>query len=205
MNYLQFREKMFDLVCVNTNQVYAWQPAFNRNNFSRWVKKGLLVRLRQGYYTFPEYKNKVDIAYYFANRIYQPSYISLHTALSFYGIIPESVVQITSITTLKTAIFINDFGEYSYKNIKESLFFGYDIKDMPDRRVLQFATAEKAILDLLYIYPFYNTEQDFRELRFDEDFLYNDLNVSRLNEYVSNFKSKALEKRAKLLIKSYNL
>ena len=205
MNYLQFKEKMFDLVCVNINQVYAWHPDFNRNNFSRWVKKGLLIRLRQGYYTFPEYKNKVDIAYYLANRIYQPSYISLHTALSFYGIIPESVVQITSITTLKTAMFINEFGQYSYKNIKKSLFFGYDIKAMPDGRALQFAYAEKSILDLLYLYPFYNTEQELRELRFDEDFLHNDLNVNRLNEYISNFKSKALEKRAKLLTKSYNL
>lgn len=205
MNYLKFREKMFDLVCVNINQVYAWRPDFNRNNFSRWVKKGLLIRLRQGYYTFPEYKNNVDIAYYLANRIYQPSYISLHTALSFYGIIPESVVQITSITTLKTAMFINEFGQYSYKNIKKSLFFGYDIKAMPDGRALQFAYAEKSILDLLYLYPFYNTEQELRELRFDEDFLHNDLNVNRLNKYISNFKSNALEKRAKLLIKSYNL
>ena len=205
MNYLQFRKKMFDLVCFNINQVYAWHPDFNRNNFSRWVKKGLLIRLRQGYYTFPEYKNKVDIAYYLANRIYQPSYISLHTALSFYGIIPESVVQITSITTLKTALFVNEFGEYSYKNIKKSLFFGYDIKATPDGRALQFAYAEKSILDLLYLYPFYNTEQELRELRFDEDFLHNELNVNRLNEYISNFKSKALEKRAKLLTKSYNL
>ena len=76
---------------------------------------------------------------------------------------------------------------------------------MPDGRALQFATAEKSILDLLYLYPFYNTEQELRELRFDEDFLHNDLNVNRLNEYISNFKSKALEKRAKLFTKSYNL
>ena len=102
-------------------------------------------------------------------------------------------------------MFINEFGQYSYKNIKKSLFFGYDIKAMPDGRALQFAYAEKSILDLLYLYPFYNTEQELRELRFDEDFLHNDLNVNRLNEYISNFKSKALEKRAKLLTKSYNL
>ena len=61
------------------------------------MKKGLLVRLRQGYYTFSEYLASSDHVYFFANRIYKPSYISLHTALSFYGIIPEAVGSITSV------------------------------------------------------------------------------------------------------------
>jgi hypothetical protein len=52
----------------------------------------------------------------------------LHTALAFYGIIPEAVVQVTSVTSLKTASFRNEFGEYSYKNVKENLMFGYELK-----------------------------------------------------------------------------
>ncbi|MCD7850081.1 MAG: hypothetical protein LUH63_10310, partial [Parabacteroides sp.] len=58
---------------------------FDRNSLTRWVKKGYLIRLRQGYFAFSEYKSKPDYFLYFANRIYRPSYISLHTALSFYG------------------------------------------------------------------------------------------------------------------------
>lgn len=54
MNYLEFRNQMFETACFNINQVYAWQPDFDRNNFVRWTRKGLLIRLRQGYYTFPE-------------------------------------------------------------------------------------------------------------------------------------------------------
>ena len=114
---------MFDLGCFNIHQVYAWKPGFDRNNFVRWAQKGYIIRLRQGYYSFPEYKGKPDFALYFANRIYRPSYVSLHTALSFYGIIPEAVVQITSVTTLKTAGFTNEFGEYSYKSISGDLMF----------------------------------------------------------------------------------
>ena len=113
MNYFEFRKKMFDLACFNTHQVYAWQPDFDRNNFTRWIKKGLLVRLRQGYFAFPEYLPRPDYAQYIANRIYRPSYISLHAALSFYGMIPEAVVQITSVSPLKTASFKNAFAEYS--------------------------------------------------------------------------------------------
>ena len=150
---------MFDLACFNTYQVFAWKPDFDRNNITRWLKKGYLVRLRQGYYAFPEYKAKPDYSRYFANRIYKPSYISLHTALSFYGMIPESVVQTTSVTSLKTTSFMNDFGEYSYHTVKENLMFGYDLKPMADNRTIQFATPEKALLDLLYLYPFYDNEQ----------------------------------------------
>lgn len=146
MTFLEFKDKMFDLACFSIHQVYAWKPNFDRNNLTRWVKKGYLIRLRQGYFAFYEYKEKNDYAFYFANRIYRPSYISLHTALAFYGMIPEAVVQITSVTTLKTASFTNDFGQYSYRNLKENLLFGYELKPMADKRTIQFATRKKLCL-----------------------------------------------------------
>lgn len=205
MNYLEFKNRMFELGCFNTHQVYAWEPDFDRNNFVRWVKKGLLLRLRQGYYTFPEYKSKPDFSLFFANRIYRPSYISLHTALAFYGMIPEAIVQITSVTSLKTASFRNEFGEYEYKSIKKELMFGYDIKPLVNGQSLQLARPEKALLDLLYLYPFYNTEQEMEDLRLDEYFLQDKLNLPLLEDYLLKFKSKALQKRVKLLKSTYAL
>lgn len=205
MNYLEFKNRMFDLGCFNIHQVYAWKPGFDRNNFSRWIDKGLIIRLRRGYYTFPEYKGKPDFVLYFANRIYRPSYVSLHAALAFYGIIPEAVIQITNVTTLKTVSFSNDFGEYSYKNVKEDLMFGYDLKPIAEGRTLQLAKPEKALLDLLYLYPFYNTEQELEGLRLDEDFLEDDLNLEVLGEYLEKFGNKSLDNRVKLLMKTYGL
>ena len=205
MNFLTFKERMFELACFSIYQVLAWQPDFDRNNLTRWVKKGYLLKLRQGYYAFPEYKSNPDYALYMANRIYKPSYISLHTALSFYGMIPEAVVQITSVTSLKTASFTNDFGEYTYSNVKESLMFGYDLKPMSESRVLQFAKPEKALLDLLYLYPFYDSEQELEELRLDEDYMSEDLDTVLLQDYVPRFENKSLEKRVKLLLETYGL
>lgn len=205
MSFLELKEQLFDLACFNIYQVYAWKPDFDRNNLTRWTKKGYLIRLRQGYFAFSEYKNKPDFSLYFANRIYRPSYISLHTALSFYGVIPEAVVQITSVTALKTASFANNFGEYAYKNVKENLMFGYELKPMADHRTIQFATPEKALLDLLYLYSFYDNEQELEELRLDEDFLHTDLNTDLLMEYCAKFQSKALDHRIKLLFKTYDL
>jgi predicted transcriptional regulator of viral defense system len=205
MNFIEFRNRFLSLACFTTNQVYASYPGFNRNNLGHWVRYGYLIRLRQGYYAFPEYKGSAEFAFYFANIIYKPSYISLHTALSFYGIIPEAVPEITSVTTLKTMTFSNDFGEYSYKNIKPDMMFGYDLREMEGGRRIMFATPEKALIDLLYLYPFYNTEQDLEELRLDESFMEDELNTERLMEFTERIGTKALNNRINILIKVYNL
>jgi predicted transcriptional regulator of viral defense system len=205
MNFIEFRNRFLPLVYFNTNQVYAWYPEFNRNNLGRWVKQGYLIRLRQGYYAFPEYRKSTDFALYIANIIYKPSYVSLHTALSYYGIIPEAVPQITSVTTLKTITFSNDFGEYSYKNIKPDMMFGYDLREMEGGRRIMFATPEKALVDLLYLYPFYNTERDIEELRLDESYMEDDFDAERLKEFSDRIGSKALSNRIKLLRKVHNL
>lgn len=204
MNYIEFRENFYPLACFSLDQIYSAYPRFNRTNLTRWIRKGYITRLRQGYFTFPDYKSKRDFSLYFANRIYKPSYISLHTALSFYGMIPEAVSQITSVTSLKTATFRNDFGDYSYKNIKDELMFGYELKEMDANRRLMFATPEKALLDLLYLYPFYNSEKEMEELRMDEYYMKEDLNVEILMSYNGRFRSKALDKRTRLLQKVYN-
>jgi hypothetical protein len=119
--------------------------------------------------------------------------------------IPESVVQITSVTSLKTASFKNNFGEYIYKSVNENLMFGYDLKPMEQGRTLQFAKPEKALLDLLYLYPQYNSEQDFIDLRLDEDFLHDEFKKPLLLEYTAKFKSNAVERRINLFLSTYQL
>lgn len=205
MNWIKFKSKMFELGCFNVNQVYGWQKGFDRNNFSRWTQKGYLVRLRQGLYTFPEYKNTPGMAMYFAGQMYKPSYISLHSALSFYGVIPEAIMQITSVSSLKTAFFKNSFGEYSYKSVRPDLMFGYEPQSVCDGWPTYYAHLEKAILDLLYLYPFYNTETELVNLRFDKAVLNEDLDVERFNAYAEQFRSKALDKRVFMLSKVYDL
>ncbi|MDD2454888.1 MAG: hypothetical protein PHE10_01000 [Kiritimatiellae bacterium] len=205
MNWFDFRSRLFDLGCFSIHQVYAWQPDFDRNNFVRWTRKGYLVRLRQGVYAFPEYRGKPDYAAYFAGKIYSPSYISLHSALAFYGLIPESVVQITSVTSLKTAVFKNGFGEYSYRSVRDDLMFGYVPRPLADGRTTAYATREKALLDLLYLYPFYDTERELSELRLDGDVLNEDVNRAEWESLAERFHSAALEKRRRLLSKVYGL
>ena len=205
MDFLLFKERMYPMGCFNINQVLLWEKDFDRNNLTRWCRKGLLVKLKNLYYAFPEYRQVPDFSRYVANRIYAPSYISLHSALAFYGMIPEEVVQLTSVTTLKTARFENPFGIFHYQNLKTQHYFGYEIKTMQNGRGLLFATPEKALLDLLYLNPYYKTEQDMEELRLDEAFIQSEFNTERFSDYLSRIGSKALEKRVRLLLKVYEL
>jgi hypothetical protein len=115
------------------------------------------------------------------------------------------VVQITSVTPLKTAFFSNVIGEYSYKTIRQELMFGYTLKSLTGFLSWRIAEPEKAILDLLYLYADLNTERDMDDLRLDEDFLHSELNLNLLLDYAKRFKSKVHFQRVERLISAYNL
>ena len=148
-------------------------------------------------------RNNPETARYVAQRIYTPSYISLHTALSFYGIIPEAVTTITSVTSNRPAAYSNDFGEFSYQTVKPALFFGYKPMILSPHGSYMLAFPEKAILDLLYLYPQYNTKEALQELRLDEWWMQEELNRDRLLEFSEQSGVKALQTRVKLLLKTY--
>jgi hypothetical protein len=67
------------------------------------------------------------------------------------------------------------------------------------------AHPEKALLDLLYLYPFYDNEEELLQLRLDEDFMAGELNLERLHEYLDKMKNKALDLRIAKILKIYNL
>ena len=64
-------------------------------------------------------------------------------------------------------------------------------------------TPEKALLDFLYLNPYYNTHDELEELRLDEDFMTESLNRERLLDFLQKFKSKILDKRINNLLEIY--
>ena len=80
-----------------------------------------------------------------ANFLYQPSYISLESALSFYGIITGFPYQITSITIKKTKNYVFENKSYLYSQINKDLFWGYEKKEN-----FLIADKEKSLIDYLY-------------------------------------------------------
>lgn len=204
-SYIAFRTRFYPYVCFSVHQVLMWDRSFEMDNLTRWTRQGLLVRLRRGWLTFAEYLGQSDVASFIAGRIYNPSYISLQAALSYYGIIPEAVGSFTSVTTLKTKSFNNQFGDYYYQSVKPSLFFGYVLKTLQGGQAYFFATPEKALLDFLYLFPLYNSTNEMLELRLDEVFLNDDLDKTRLLDYLARFDSKTMTRRVNILLKAYEL
>ena len=209
MDYLSFREKLLPLGCFSIKQISIFYPQYDVNNITRWVKNGYIIKLKRGFYAFAECIKDRDMYLMIANQLTTPSYLSLHYALAYYGIIPETVVQLTSVTTQKTARYENAIGIYTYQTINSRLFFGYQPIPITNKnsngRTYMIATPEKALLDLLYLHPEYQTEDDFLQLRLDEDYLLDEHNQERVNEYLQRWNSPQLNKRVKLLLKAYNI
>ena len=204
MDYLQFREQWLDVGCFSIYQLRAWKNKFDSGALSRWVKKGYITKLRQDWYVFSELQREPDMARFIAGKIYSPSYISLHTALSIYGIIPEAVTQITCVTSNRTTSYSNSFGQFYYQSVKPELFFGY--KQEPVRRGGSYLVAEpeKAIIDLLYLYPQYNTADAMLDLRFDTWWMHEELDKEKIIAYAKQTAKRTLINRVELLLKTYD-
>lgn len=114
---------------------------------ARNVKSGLFVKLRNNFYLLKD--NNQASTYFIANKLYQPSYVSLETALAHYGIIPEVVYTITSVTSKPTREFVTPIWTFSYQRIKQEVFTGYRAMEFQGATVL-FAEPEKALVDYLY-------------------------------------------------------
>ena len=72
-------------------------------------------------------------------------------------------------------------------------------------RSFLIADREKAILDLLYFFDFYKTEEDLAEIRLNEVMLENDIDWQKMDEYLSKFGLKILEKKIRLIQKIFQL
>jgi hypothetical protein len=112
-------------------------------------EKGYLHQIRRGFY-FNLRSQSLDEAALetLANSIYFPSYISLEWALQFYGLIPERVHIVTSVTTLKSSNFVTPLRTFEYAHLNKNRYpVGYITKILGNDRRFLIARPEKALLD----------------------------------------------------------
>lgn len=183
-------------------------PVFSRNDLalsgynvldyqlSLWVKKGYLVRLKNGIYAFSREKEKLrgeGIAFLLC----QPSYLSLESALAWYGFIPEIVYAYTSVTARITRTFENACGRFIYRHVKSELFWGY-VEMKTDHGPYLLAEPEKALLDYLYLnLARINNENDFENIRLNEEQMVKTLNKDKFMIYLKAFGGKKMDKWAR--------
>jgi predicted transcriptional regulator of viral defense system len=116
------------------------------------IKRRHVIRVKKGLYVFgPDIAQRSYCKESLANLIFGPSYITLEYALSFYGLIPERVETVTSITNKKNKIFHTPVGTFSYQYIHPSLYsIGTTLINIDELHNILIATKEKALCDILY-------------------------------------------------------
>jgi len=123
-----------------------------RRQLGRWVKAGKVYQLRRGLYALaPPYQQIKPHPFLVANQLVRPSYISLQSALAYYGLIPEYVPVTTSVTSDRPQEVSTPLGEYQFKRVKKDRFFAFDLEDVGDGQSAYLAEPEKALLDLVYL------------------------------------------------------
>jgi predicted transcriptional regulator of viral defense system len=210
--WVEFQAKMGPFRVFSIRDVVKQFPSMNLMNLVRWQKKGYILRLRNRWYAFNDAESYENIEWLAANLIYAPSYISLHTALSWYNLIPEMIVSTTSVTTRKTNKFSTALGYFNYHRIKPELFgFGYTLENMDasksesrNSRKIIVATPQKAVLDFFYINSFYNSEKDMEDLRLNATELAKIVD-KQFYQYLVRYESRALESRIRIMAKIYGL
>ena len=124
-----------------------------RDKITSLLKNKVLIRIKKGLYIFgPNYSQKPYVKETLANLIYGPSAISLEYALSFYGLIPEKVNTITSITNKRNKVFNTPAGCFTYQYLHpEKYSIGITQIQINKTHPVLIATPEKALADLLTI------------------------------------------------------
>lgn len=140
-----------------------------------WLEKnGFIIRLKRGLYVVnPEYSGKPLSNELIANHLYAPSYISMSTALRYYGLIPEAVYVHQSMTVKHSRNFQTPVGNYDYKYITRDAFPIGVRSILKGEYASLIASPEKALCDLIAN----SSKVNLRYLRDVESYLENDIRI----------------------------
>ena len=196
MKYQELKDKIKGFIVFSLNEIRKTAPGFHRRRLNEWQEKGYIKKLRRGYYMFSDLSLQEETLFLMANKLYGPSYVSLETALSYYGLIPEGVYSMTSVSTKKTSRFKTPITSFIYRNIKPELFFGYRLEKYGGQR-FKMAEIEKAFLDYVYFNPKIADASGFYEWRFNSEEFLAKADLQKLKKYMIAFKNKRLTARIK--------
>ncbi len=118
-------------------------------------KQKLLIRLKKGLFVVaPEISQSEISRELIANHLYGPSYISLESALSYYGLIPERVYAVRSVTAKRAKKYYTPLGEFHYRTVPENYYsIGIQQEQSKNKSIFLIAFPEKALCDMLLLSP----------------------------------------------------
>ena len=172
------------------------------------IKKDELTPIKRGLYIpGPKLRMPLPSSFLIANHLWGPSYVSMETALSYWGFIPERVYETTSVTIKNTKSYKTTAGRFIYFHASPPYYaFGIKSVALSQKQVAMMASPEKAICDKIVITSgiFLRSPKQVREyliddLRMEEELLQK-LNVSEIISWLTDApKKSSLQMVAKTL------
>ncbi len=157
----------------------------------RSIAAGDLISVRRGLYCLGEkYRRKSLDLFALAQRIYGPSYVSLESALSFHGWIPDGVFSVTSVSMKRSVEFKTPFGVFAYHRIPSNPFLEGVERHETEAGAFFMASPWKALADYVYIYKknWRSSEPLKESLRIEKEF-FRSIPVEELHRLRQIYKS----------------
>lgn len=164
---------------ISSSTIGSFYPDIRGKNqkIGELEKANEIIRLKRGMYVVnPEVSGKTLSTELIANHIYGPSYISMQSALRFYGLIPESVYAMRSMTIKHSREFENHFGRFEYTYCPQDYFSIGITQITKEDYSFVIAMPEKALCDLIAYTPRLNLRYQKEiltyleeDIRFDMD------------------------------------
>jgi hypothetical protein len=171
------------------------------------VNQGIIFQLRRGLYmTTPLLSTQTPEPFLIANHLYGPSYVSLDSALSHWGLIPERVFEISSVTTKVSKKFMIQNAVYSFTHLPIPYYpLGVKSLSLTEKQTILIASPEKALCDKVITTSGVNLRNKqqtlyflVEDLRMEEDQL-RELNIHEMEQWLP-FSSK--KKSIQILIET---
>jgi predicted transcriptional regulator of viral defense system len=175
----------------------------------RAVAAGEIVRIRRGLYCLASpYRAAPLNLYALAQYVFGPSYISLESALSHYGWIPEAVYTVTSTCVAESRTFRTPLGTFSYTRVPQNFFYAAVTRETDDSAgdVALIARPIKALADYVYAYrkEWSTPEPALQSLRIDRDDLAS-VTTEEMDEAVESYRSRRVQRFLSGLRKEYGI
>ena len=174
--------------------------SFPRNKIAALEQDGKLIRLKRGYYVVsPDVSKQLLSVELIANHIYGPSYVSMESALRYYGLIPEQVYTVRSMTVNRSKKIENSIGYFEYISVPHKYYpIGISQQMVQDKYTFLVASPEKALCDMIIATPRLNiqSEKALRayledDLRFDM-YALDSMNGDIIGECIETGKKKSI-------------
>lgn len=148
------------------------------DKISEMLKNGELLALRRGLYVpGPEIDLPTPNVFVIANHLRGPSYISMESALSYWGLIPERVFEISSVTIKTSKVFATPLGRFSFQHLRTPYYsFGLNSVRITEFQTAMIASREKAICDKIIL----TSGVQLRSIPQTLDFLLEDLRMDEV-------------------------